>query len=510
MMPRYRAQPLRPPADEDFDPASAVLPSSIELFHLYRQMLAQGAKLSSGPPLLDLARTFAKHLDDYADSVLSTPLGPAERAAAGTAAAAAAAALPAGEIAVVLNTADYCRATTAQLAEHIRARIDRPLAARVDFEPQSDRFLAVVARAAAALARRVERALEPAWREMRNAPWARLSAVGDQSAYVAPLLARLRDAAAADVLPAVGRDVWRRAVCDRVVEAVAAAFLAALVACRPIGPLAAEQLLLDAYVLRKALEDLLTLPPPESPAPHQQPSSSSTSPHPQQPSSPAIHQQSSSAVHSQQPPPPQSYLKHVARTFAKLDSLLKTLQVSASPPESLVQAYLIHIADSSPTNFRKVLDLRGIRRADQPPLVELFRAHVPAHDGLAESSSLMAAINTGGLATTVAAGLGGGGGGIGSIGGIGGIGGMGGLGGGGGGGSGGGSGGTGSVTPSSSGGMGGFENLSAVLAAARDGVDTLRQEGESAGGGLGRLFRRDVSGGSFRFGRDKDAAGGAS
>ena len=503
MMPRYRAQPLRP-ADEDFNPASAVLPSSIELFHLYRQMLAQGAKLSSGAPLLDLARTFAKHLDDYADSVLSACLGPVDRPAAGTAAAAAAAALPADEIAVVLNTADYCRATTAQLAEHIRARIDRPLAERLDFEPQSDRFLAVVARAAAALARRIERALEPSWREMRNAPWARLDAVGDQSAYVAPLLARLRDAAAADVLPTIGRDVWRRAVCDRVVEAVAAAFLAALVACRPISPLAAEQLLLDAYVLRKALEDLLTLPPPESPS-HQPSPSTAHHHHHKQPSSSTIHLQSPSTAHQQQPPPPQSYLNHVARTFVKLDSLLKTLQVSASPPEGLVQAYLIHIADSSPSNFRKVLDLRGIRRTDQPQLVELFHAHVPAHDGLAESSSLMASINAGSLATTVAAGLSGGGGG--GSGGIGGISGMGGLGGGGLGGGGGGS--SGSATPSSSGGMGGFENLSAVLAAARDGVDTLRLEGESAGGGLGRLFRRDVSGGSFRFGRDKDAASGA-
>ena len=52
----------------------------------------------------------------------------------------------------------------------------------------------------------------------------------------------------------------------------------------------------------------------------------------------------------------------MTRAFVKLDSLLKT-QVSDSQPEGIVQVYLIHIADSSPANFRKVLDLRGIRRA---------------------------------------------------------------------------------------------------------------------------------------------------
>ena len=77
-----------PPAAAAFsrrglNPASAVLPSTIELFHLYRQMLAQGAKLSSGAPLLDPARTFAKHLDDYADSVLSARLDRVGRPAAG-------------------------------------------------------------------------------------------------------------------------------------------------------------------------------------------------------------------------------------------------------------------------------------------------------------------------------------------------------------------------------------------------------------------------------------------
>jgi hypothetical protein len=424
MIPRYCSQPLRPPdsAEEDFNPSSSVLPSSIELFHFYRQTLAQCAKLSTGAKLLDLSKIFAKYLDEYADTVISYHLT-TERISP----------LPVEEIAVILNTADYCHTTSSQLEERIKTRIDKPLDEQINFERQSDNFLSVVSKVVLTLVRRVEIALEPAWREMRNCPWARMESVGDQSGYVGVLVEKLKSSSQ-EVLDVIGKDVWRRTFCDRVVEAVVAGFLASIVACRPIGSVGAEQMLLDAYVIKKALEELITLRKPSS---HEEPAP---------------------------PTIPQTYIKHVTRTLAKLDTLLKTLQVHTSPSEGIVQAYLIHIADSNPINFKKVLDLKGIRKTEQPAFVELFKVHVPAHEGLVENSSLMAGINTSSLATTTVGGAG-----------------------------------MSSNAPAGTG-KGGFENLSAVLAA---GVDTLRKEGDMKEGGLGKLFRRDGSGG-FRFGRERD------
>jgi hypothetical protein len=69
------------------------------------------------------------------------------------------------------------------------------------------------------------------------------------------------------------------------------------------------------------------------------------------------------------------FVKRVNNSMARLDPLLKTLQVRPSPPEGLVQAYLIHIGDRSDTNFRKILDLKGVRKIDQPSLVEIFGVH---------------------------------------------------------------------------------------------------------------------------------------
>lgn len=75
-------------------------------------------------------------------------------------------------------------------------------------------------------------------------------------------------------------------------------------------------------------------------------------------------------------PAPAGFVKRVNSSFFKIETLLKTLQVRPSPPEALVQAYLIHIADSNNNNFRKILDLKGIRsRQEQNHLVELFQLH---------------------------------------------------------------------------------------------------------------------------------------
>jgi len=96
-------------------------------------------------------------------------------------------------------------------------------------------------------------------------------------------------------------------------------------------------------------------------------------------------------------PPPPLYLKHVTTAFGKIEPLLKTLQVMPSPPEALVQAYLIHIADLSDSNFRKILELKGIRgKNEQAQLVELFQMHKLSErykNSLVEKSPLLMSLN---------------------------------------------------------------------------------------------------------------------
>lgn len=127
------------------------------------------------------------------------------------------------------------------------------------------------------------------------------------------------------------------------------------------------QMLLDKYVLIKGLTTLLSHSPTAA-------SSSTTT--------------------------QTGFAKRVNHSMGRLDPLLKTLQVRPSPPEGLVQAYLIHIGDRSDTNFRKILELKGVRKQDQPSLVELFGVHRDgkSNEQLVQMSPLLTPLmNSGGI-----------------------------------------------------------------------------------------------------------------
>lgn len=104
------------------------------------------------------------------------------------------------------------------------------------------------------------------------------------------------------------------------------------------------------------------------------------------------------------PPTPASFAKRVNSSFSKIEALLKTVQVHPSPPEALVQAYLIHIADQSNANFRKILDMKGIRsRQEQNHLVELFQVHRASErhaPNLQQSNPVLAALQPSGTSSS--------------------------------------------------------------------------------------------------------------
>jgi hypothetical protein len=88
------------------------------------------------------------------------------------------------------------------------------------------------------------------------------------------------------------------------------------------------------------------------------------------------------------------YVKRANQSLSKIDSLLKTLQVRPSPPEALVQAYLIHIGDRSEANFKKILELKGTRKQEQASLLDLFKAHcgAPNYAKLPENGNILTSL----------------------------------------------------------------------------------------------------------------------
>ncbi|OJJ47834.1 hypothetical protein ASPZODRAFT_131425 [Penicilliopsis zonata CBS 506.65] len=364
LIPRYQQQPLKPP-DEEFN-SHIVISSSTELFTFYRHSLQQCAKLSTGGSLGELATVFAKYLDQYAQQVLLYYIS--ERPTGHTPSK-----VPSLEdLILVLNTSDYCYTTCSQLEEKIKERIDEGLKQTVDLQSQADSFMGIASAAVRGLVRIMEGELEPCWREMRNTPWNRLEAVSDQSTYVAELLSKTKTKAQ-EILELLHKQQYARAFVDNLVEMIANMFISNIFSCRPVSETGAEQMLLDSYTLKSGLSSLLPAPAPTG------------------------------------------FVKRVNSSFAKIETLLKTLQVRPSPPEALVQAYLVHIADRNNANFRKVLDLKGIRsRQEQNQLIELFQVHRASEryaPNLQQSNPILAALQqpvaTTAASSSVSQGLGG-------------------------------------------------------------------------------------------------------
>lgn len=240
MIPQYKSQRLLP-EDEEFTPQS-VIHSAIELFHFYKLTLSQCAKLSTGERLLDLAKTLAKYLDEYAQQVLlgflqrGGPAGP-----------------PIQEIILVLNTADFWHTNTNQLEENIKKRIDSEMVSKVDLSSQADSFMGVAKAAILALVNKVEVDCEGAWREMKNTNWSRMESVSDHSSYVGELLRSVNERVA-EILPLVVKPQYATTFCDNLVEHMATGYIQNIVQCRPVCETGAEQVgmtmsqLVAAYV----------------------------------------------------------------------------------------------------------------------------------------------------------------------------------------------------------------------------------------------------------------------
>jgi hypothetical protein len=59
------------------------------------------------------------------------------------------------------------------------------------------------------------------------------------------------------------------------------------------------------------------------------------------------------------------------------------------PYEGYVENYLLLISDKNVGNFIRLLDLKGLKKPEQGPLLDMFQRRIPHHDNLAENSNLL-------------------------------------------------------------------------------------------------------------------------
>lgn len=323
-----------------------VIPSSADLFIYYRQALAQMIKMSTGAPLLRLSRVFAKWLSIYSSNILANYLPQSISNEEEDVAA----------VGLVLHTADYCMNTTDQLEQTIAEQLDENLQDNLSFDEVRDAFFAIVNNCVDRFVNYVEMQAELSWREMANMNWGRLTSAGDQSLYVSHLCATIKRSVQL-ALKSVAKLSTARLICDRVVDAITLGYITAAMRTKPVSEIAAEQMLLDLYMLKGTLLELLSLWPQHD----------------------KVKQEKI-----------ESYRHATSKTVGKAENVLQVLHVKPEPIDAFVDNYLVFVGDRSVSNFRKILVAKNMRQTSR--VMDMFRSKAAENAELSHEAPMLAAV----------------------------------------------------------------------------------------------------------------------
>lgn len=302
----------------------AVLGSATELFLVIKKSMRTCASLDIRQPLFSLHRVFRKHLGSYASSLVKHLPGVRGNALADSSTPEIYA-TKVQRVCDIINTAEYCSSTIAQLEESLQNTVQEVFAGDIELNAVKESFGAVAARGVQSIVTLLIEDLEIHLRELSTQDWAAWPEVGDTSKYVESISTKLT-ASAKSLFGQLSKHHFRF-----LLEKFAAAFIPRyrfhVYKCQELNNFGAQQILLDASAI-KAL--LLGLP---------------------------------ASIHA---PVPGTYVKFVNRETSKIEAMLKVI---LAPVDMSVDTYVALVPQGTAEHFQKILEMRGLRRAEAAPLV---------------------------------------------------------------------------------------------------------------------------------------------
>uniref|UniRef100_A0AAR2LV84 Vacuolar protein sorting-associated protein 53 homolog n=1 Tax=Pygocentrus nattereri TaxID=42514 RepID=A0AAR2LV84_PYGNA len=345
----FRAQG---PPKSGTEEGGAVLPSCADLFVYYKKCMVQCSQLSTGEPMIALTTIFQKYLREYAWKILSGNLPKTSSNSGGLTISSLLKEKEGSEVAKftteelclicsILSTAEYCLATTQQLEEKLKEKVDKSLIERINLTGEMDTFSTVISNSIQLLVQDLDAACDPALTAMSKMPWQSVEHVGDQSPYVTSVIMHIKQNVPIirDNLAATRK--YFTQFCIKFTNSFIPKFINHLFRCKPISMVGAEQLLLDTHSLKTVLLDL-----------------------------PSIGSQVLRKA-------PASYTKIVVKGMTRAEMILKVVMAPHEPPVVFVDNYIKLLADGNPETFQKILDMKGLKRSEQSSMLELFRQRLP-------------------------------------------------------------------------------------------------------------------------------------
>ncbi|CAH2222668.1 vacuolar sorting-associated 53 homolog isoform X1 [Pelobates cultripes] len=351
-----------PPKSTSED-AGSVLPSCADLFVYYKKCMVQCSQLSTGEPMIALSTIFQKYLREYAWKILSGNLPKTTSSSGGLNISSLLKEKEGSEVAKftteelclicsILSTAEYCLATTQQLEEKLKEKVDITLTDRINLMGEMDTFSTVISNSIQLLVQDLDSACDPALTAMSKMQWQNVEHVGDQSPYVTSIILHVKQNVpiVRDNLASTRK--YFTQFCIKFANSFIPKFINHLFKCKPTSMVGAEQLLLDTHSLKTVLLDL-----------------------------PSI---GSQVVRKA----PASYTKIVVKGMTRAEMILKVVMAPHEPSVVFVDNYIKLLADCNTEILQKILEMKGLKRSEQNAMLELFRQRLPTPPSGADSSSV--------------------------------------------------------------------------------------------------------------------------
>nr|XP_001151796.2 vacuolar protein sorting-associated protein 53 homolog isoform X4 [Pan troglodytes] len=245
----FKAQgPPKPNTDE----GGAVLPSCADLFVYYKKCMVQCSQLSTGEPMIALTTIFQKYLREYAWKILSGNLPKTTTSSGGLTISSLLKEKEGSEVAKftleelclicnILSTAEYCLATTQQLEEKLKEKVDVSLIEQINLTGEMDTFSTVISSSIQLLVQDLDAACDPALTAMSKMQWQNVEHVGDQSPYVTSVILHIKQNVPIIRDNLASTRKYFTQFCVKFANSFIPKFITHLFKCKPISMVGAEQ-----------------------------------------------------------------------------------------------------------------------------------------------------------------------------------------------------------------------------------------------------------------------------
>ncbi|KAM5273936.1 vacuolar protein sorting-associated protein 53 homolog isoform 2-T2 [Ctenodactylus gundi] len=234
------------------DEGGAVLPSCADLFVYYKKCMVQCSQLSTGEPMIALTTIFQKYLREYAWKILSGNLPKTTTSSGGLTISSLlkekegseAAKFTVEELCLIcsiLSTAEYCLATTQQLEEKLKEKVDVSLTERINLTGEMDTFSTVISSSIQLLVQDLDAACDPALTAMSKMQWQNVEHVGDQSPYVTSVILHIKQNVPIIRDSLASTRKYFTQFCIKFANSFIPKFITHLFKCKPISMVGAEQ-----------------------------------------------------------------------------------------------------------------------------------------------------------------------------------------------------------------------------------------------------------------------------